>query len=94
LDIETNFNKNDFVIAPKIGYELAGMVFCFRGNAVCYFHKSQRDLRLLPEIGITLACMVNITYGYGFPILDNKILDIGRSRITLTINLHKDWWGL
>lgn len=92
IGMESNFNKNDFIVGTKIGYELSGMVVCFRGNAISYFHQGKTDLRLLPEVGLSLFGAVNLTYGYSIPLLDYRISSISNHRLTLTVNLNRDLW--
>jgi hypothetical protein len=87
VGIETNFNKNHFIYAPKIGYELNGLI-SFRGNIISYIDNGHTDLRILPEIGIGLIYL-SINYGYSIPLLDFRTPDISRSRISLTFNLYQ-----
>jgi hypothetical protein len=86
LGVETNFNKDHFVYAPKIGYELNGLI-SFRGNIITYIDNGHTDLRILPEIGIGFIYF-SLNYGYSIPILDFRTPDISRSRISLTFNLY------
>jgi hypothetical protein len=83
-----NFN-NKTIVAPKVGYEVAGMFFCLRGNLIYYMQQSNKDLRLMPEIGFSYLGFANLTYGYGLPILNSKIKDVRNSNIRLTFNLSK-----
>jgi hypothetical protein len=87
LGIESNFNKNHFVYAPKIGYEL-NSILNLRGNIISYIDNGKVDLRILPEIGIGLY-FFSLSYGYAIPILDFRTPDVSRSRISLTFNLDK-----
>lgn len=92
IGIESNFSKNDLIVGTKLGYEMAGLIVCFRGNAISYFNQSKIDLRLLPEAGISLFGAVNLTYGYNFPLLDYRIPTISNHRIALTVNLDFEIW--
>ncbi len=83
-----NFNSKT-ILAPKVGYEVAGMFFCIRGNLIYYMQQTNKDLRLLPEIGFSYAGFANLTYGYGLPILNSKIKEVRNSNIRLTFNLSK-----
>jgi hypothetical protein len=92
IGIEANFSRDRFIYAPKVGYELSGMLIALRGNAVGYFDDRKLDLRLLPEAGVSLAGAINLTYGYSLPILNHKSTEVARHRITLTANVHRDLW--
>ncbi|MDR2563565.1 MAG: hypothetical protein LBC98_06445 [Prevotellaceae bacterium] len=92
LGIETNFRSDDYIFAPKLGYEISALFFCLRGSAAGYIDRSKKlDLRLLPEIGLSFFGLANLTYGYGFPILKHEST-LGRNRIALTFNLSQDLW--
>lgn len=82
------FTSSKTIIAPKIGYQLAGMMLCLRASEINYLHDKSVDVRLLPEIGFDFITIANICYGYNFHILGDKYDDISNSRITLTINLY------
>lgn len=92
IGIESNFSKKDLIVGAKLGYELAGMVLCFRGTTISYFNQNKIDLRILPEAGISLFGALNLTYGYNIPLLDYRIPGISNHRIALTANLDFDLW--
>ncbi len=92
VGMEINVTGKDRMIAPKIGYELSGSLLCMRINSIYYIKNNEKDLRLLPEIGFSLGGAINLTYGYGFSVLNQKISQISKSRVTLTFNLHKNLW--
>ncbi|MES2848931.1 MAG: hypothetical protein V4685_07740 [Bacteroidota bacterium] len=92
IGVEYNFNSSNNIIAPKIGYEVSGLVICLRANAVYYIGKHINDLRLLPEAGFSLTGAINLTYGFSIPLLSNRLTEVSRSRITLTFNCNKKLW--
>ncbi len=92
VGIESSFTNNNYLIAPKIGYEFSGLIFCVRGNLLSYFQDKEVDLRFLPEIGLSLSGAMNLCYGYNIHIIADKINDISNHRISLTINLDLDLW--
>jgi hypothetical protein len=89
VGVEANFKQDNFIYAPKIGYELSATFFVFRANMVSYIDKSKVDLRILPEAGISLAGFFNLTYGYGIPTLNYESPEVTRHRFTLTANLYR-----
>jgi hypothetical protein len=90
--IEYNCNPVNTIVAPKIGYELSGQLICVRANTVYYIGKHYNDLRLSPEIGFSLLGAINLTYGIGIPLLNQRINEVSKSRITLSFNCNKNLW--
>lgn len=92
VGLETNFKPNDLIIAPKLNLELNYILVSARMGFVSYMKRGNFDLRFLPEVGLTLAGGVNLMYGYGLPLLSNRVDDISRHRVTLTVNLGGWIW--
>ncbi len=92
IGVEANFSKNRFIYAPKIGYEFNALLIAVRGNVVSYIDNDQIDLRILPEIGLSMLGGVNIMYGYNIPTLNFRSPEINKHRISFTINLDPDLW--
>lgn len=92
LGVEMNFSSDNFIYAPKLGFEVDVLFFSVRANAVSYIEDGSVDLRLLPEVGFSFFGLANLTYGYGIPVLDHRVEDISRHRVTLTFNLSRDLW--
>ncbi|WP_207434054.1 hypothetical protein [Sabulibacter ruber] len=92
LGIETNFNPTNFIYAPKIGYEISGLLFSTRANMVGYIENENLDLRLLPELGTSLLGLVNLNYGYNIPLKTFRATDVSKHRVTLTANVDIELW--
>ena len=92
VGMETNFNPNHFIYAPKIGCEISFLPIALRANTVGYIKSGVCDLRLLPEIGLSFVGTINLTYGYGISVLKDKIPEVGRHRVALVLNLGRDNW--
>jgi hypothetical protein len=90
LGVEFNFDRHHFVYAPKLGFEVSTMLISLRGNAIAYIDDGKTDLRLLPEIGLSLLGLANLNYGYGAPLLKFEATAATRHRISLTVNLDFD----
>ena len=89
IGMESNFKSNDdFIIAPKVGYEMSITYFSIKLSALNYFQNNQSEFRLLPEAGISIGGLVNLTYGYGIS-FGNSINGISNHRLTLSFNLNK-----
>ncbi|WGD35150.1 hypothetical protein [Olleya sp. YS] len=93
IGLETNLKANeDFIIAPKLGYEFSITFFSLRLSALNYFQNNQSEFRLLPELGISLGGLVNVTYGYGIG-FGQSINGISNHRLSLSFNLNKRLWN-
>ena len=87
---ESSLTSKDYIFAPKIGYEISGLMICLRGNALAYLQNKRSDFRLLPEAGLSLSGVINLTYGYNLHIYGDKIRDITNHKFSLLINLNYD----
>jgi hypothetical protein len=103
LGFETNFIPNDYIYGIKAGYsfDLAHFTgLTFRLYSIMYNNVNQWDIRIQPEIGLSMFGVLGVTYGYNFPLLETVNKGIGNHRITLfyKIDLLGYWgnkgWGL
>jgi len=86
---ETNLKSNeDFIIAPKLGYEISITFFSVRLSALNYYQNNESEFRILPEFGASIGGMFNLTYGYGIS-FKNSISGISNHRLSLSINLNR-----
>lgn len=93
LGMEANLKSgNNFIIAPKIGYELSITFFSLKLSAINYFQDKQSEFRLLPETGISIGGLINLTYGYGIS-FGQSINGISNHRFSLNFNLNKRLWN-
>ncbi|MDR2854030.1 MAG: hypothetical protein LBV31_01850 [Prevotellaceae bacterium] len=92
IGVETNFNSEHFLLAPKIGYEFPLALPILRTSFVAYTNgKGQWDFRLLPEIVLNYY-IVNLSYGYNIPLSKKRISNIGGHRISLSLIIDIDWF--
>ncbi len=90
LGLESNFKYDkEFIIAPKIGYDISMTYFTVRLSAINYFQNKKSEFRLLPEIGISLGGSLCLTYGYGISINNSDISGLSNHRIGLSFNINK-----
>lgn len=90
IGFETNFKNNqDFIIAPKIGFEVSGTILVLRLSTTNYFQNDKSEFRVLPEIGLSWGGFVNLTYGYNFRITNSQIDNLSNHRFCLSFNLNK-----
>lgn len=90
IGIESNFKYNsEFIIAPKVGYDISMTYFTVRLSAVNYFQNDKSEFRILPEIGISLGGSFCLTYGYGISLKNSEVLGASNHRIGLSFNINK-----
>ncbi len=90
--LESSFDFDRQIIGPKIGYEISYFPFSIRASVVNYFQDDKSQLRVVPELGISIGGAVNLSYGYGQKIIGDKIYKLSYHRVSLTVNLQKDLW--
>jgi hypothetical protein len=91
--LEITKTYNDFLIAPKFGYELNLVLLSARISSVNYysFQRNNLDARILLEPGLTLFGFVGVHYGYSIPLSKTENLAIGRHRISASVNYFDMW---
>ncbi len=94
VGVATNFRAGERIIVPKAGYELVMSVITLRASTACYYGEHNRDLRLLPEVGLSFFGLADLTYGWAIPLTDDRIPDLAKHRFALTVNLHRTAWGI
>ena len=87
IGFETNFIPNDYIYGIKTGYFIDYVHFfglSFRLNSIMYNNSAnQWDIRIQPEIGLTIFGVLGVTYGYNFTLLETKNRGIGNHRVSL-----------
>lgn len=91
LGVESNLKSENFIWGPKVGYEVAGTTV-LRLSAVNYFDKGNVDVRLLPEVGLSICGTVSILYGYNIPLNDYQSSNVGYHKFSLCILLDPPYW--
>jgi hypothetical protein len=94
LASEFNFSGKNFIIGPKIRAELDFALFGTRLSIVDYTDFTYHDIKLLPELGLSLIGSANLFYGYNFSLTNRRIPNIGTHRLSLTVNFNKELWGM
>lgn len=74
------------VVAPKVWLEASFVLVGLRADLTYYRYHNQNDLRLTPQVGLTLAGLVNLFYGQNIPLTPERLDQLGRHRITLFVN--------
>lgn len=94
VGVETNFTSSHYVVGPKIGYEVNVSYLVARVSLVNYFSNTERDLKLVPEMGISYGQFISLSYGYNFSLAASKIPETGKNRISLGFIISRKLWSL
>ncbi|GAA4054853.1 hypothetical protein [Flavobacterium chungnamense] len=90
LGIESNFKYDrEFIIAPKIGYDISMTYFTVRLSGINYFQNKNSEFRILPKIGVSLGGSFCLTYGYGISLNKSDISGLSNHRMGLSFNFNK-----
>lgn len=89
IGFESNFKYDkDFIIAPKVGYEISMILVSLRLSAANYFQNKESEFRIIPEMGLSFGGAINLTYGYGFSLNHSDINGLSNHRLSLTFNIN------
>lgn len=76
------------VTGYKLSAEVDWTIFACRINGIQYNEKSKpADVRIRPEIGITLLNLLSFFYGNNIPISKTELDDVPRNQYTLSLNI-------
>jgi hypothetical protein len=97
--IDLLFERDRFLLAPKIGYEMTFGVIATAVDVSHLIDVSQnrdrdRAWAFTPKIGATILGFATIYYGYQIPISENEIEGLNRNRFSLVFNLNRDYLNL
>ncbi|MBC7447971.1 MAG: hypothetical protein H7330_07910 [Hymenobacteraceae bacterium] len=74
------------VVAPKLWYEAEFLFVGGRVDLTYYRYRNQNDLRLTPQVGLSLAGHGNLFYGVNIPLTPERLDVLNRHRLTLFFN--------
>jgi hypothetical protein len=86
LGTEFNAGPDRFILGPKVGYEFSLLILGGRISIVDYTDFKTQDIRLVPEVGISLLGRANLFYGFNIHLNENRFQEISRNRVTLSVN--------
>jgi hypothetical protein len=93
LGTEFTFAHDKFLLGPKISAEVDFWFFGMRMNIIDYTDFTYHDLKLTPEIGLTLDGQIDIFYGYNISLSESNIPYVGDHRLTVTLNFDRIYWN-
>lgn len=74
------------VLAPKFWYEVEFIYVTGRLDVGYYRYQASTDLRLTPQIGLSLFGWLNAYYGYQVPLTHQELYFLARHRFAFTFN--------
>ena len=87
VGLELAGNATEFVLAPRLSYEVVKVAVGMKLDATYYLNQDLRgDLRLTPQLGFCPLGALNIYYGYAIPVAGTRIEGVGGHRISVYIN--------
>ncbi len=89
LDLMGGVESSIPVIAPKLSVEANLGFYAARLDLSYFGYQHRQDLRLTPQAGVTFFGIINLLYGYSFPLRIDKQPFLDRQRLSLYINFVK-----
>jgi hypothetical protein len=99
--VDVFIDNNNILIGPKMGYEITVGVIGIALDAtyfIDYNYDSEHNTRYAwvttPKAGFSILGFANLFYGYSIPISETTISSISRNRLSLIINLNRDYFNI
>jgi hypothetical protein len=90
VSTEIGLEKSAYYTGVKLGVEYFDgnlWMFSSRLNFAGYVGAGEQEFRVIPEVGLHLATLLSLSYGYGFHLSGDRIDEIGTHRLTLRLNI-------
>jgi hypothetical protein len=101
FSVDVFIDDKNLLLAPKAGYEFTAGFLGIGGDVTYYLdnnYNEEGDDRtawaVTPKAGLSILGFANIFYGYSIPISKERITTISRNRVSITINLNRDYFNL
>jgi hypothetical protein len=82
-------SQSDYTYGGKIGFETAWMIGMWGAEVKYLTTGTKSQWFFTPRIGLSLLGSASLLYGINLPTKSNKINEIGRHQISLTVNVSK-----
>jgi hypothetical protein len=92
--IKKNNPIDDFIIGPKIGYEVTGGLFGLAADFTYYTDFSRESVMFTPKAGLTILGFADLFYGYNLSLSSDTFKSISKNRFSLVFNINKDYFNL
>ncbi len=99
--VDIFIDHSNILVGPKVGYELTvGLIGIALDMTyfIDYNYDGESHTRnawvTTPKAGLSILGFANLFYGYSIPISEQTIDSISRNRLSLVINLNRDYFNL
>lgn len=99
--VDIFLDDRNWLLGPKIGYELTAGVFGVALDFTYYMDKNYNEAGddrtsfvATPKLGLTILGFADIFYGYQIPLSDKEITTIFRNRFSLVFNINRDYFNM
>lgn len=79
----------DYLYGGKIGFETAWFLLMWGAELKYLTNEKESQMYFTPKVGISMLGGASLTYGYNTPTKRNKLEEVGRHQIALTVHLSK-----
>lgn len=85
--------NNENIYGPKIGISFDRLIFkksygfCGKLNFIKYYSFKNNEFRISPELGFTYLGVINLYYGYSFPLKNSTLPEIPNHYIKINFNV-------
>lgn len=86
---DISINSSSSIVGPRLFLEATRGIFGYRMNIAYYFQNNDEDLRIVPELYLTVFGRLNFCYGLSLATPNRQIDDLGLHRISLQFNFVK-----
>jgi len=94
LTIDGMLIGDNFVLGPKIGYEITARLLGIAADVTYYSDFNREALVFTPRAGISIMGFVNLFYGRNLALSEYQFNGIDKNRFSLVFNLNTDYFNL
>ena len=99
--VDIFIDDSNILIGPKVGYEVTVGVIGLAIDAtyfIDYNYDGESNTRnawvTTPKAGLSILGFADLFYGYSIPLSEQTITSISRNRLSLVINLNRDYFNI
>jgi hypothetical protein len=99
--VDVFIDDSNILVGPKLGYEITVGVVGFALDAtyfIDYNYDGENHTRnawvTTPKAGFTILGFADLFYGYSIPLSKQTIDSVSRNRLSLLINLNRDYFNI
>lgn len=94
LTVDGVILENDFILGPKIGYEITAGLIGLAADVTYYTDFDRESLVVTPKAGLSVLGFANLFYGYNITLSEDSFKSISKNRFSLVFNINKDYFNL